>query len=150
MMSWTRASLKATPGDPYNMKSWYRSELLRDDAAVDRIYRGLRGRAKRLPGRDTNPRKTIAAALRYIRDRKHMMRYASHHAAKLAIGSGATEGSCWSMRSMQQRVKRPAQSWETPGVRGTLAVRALVKPERWHSAWQSCAASHRGVVTPSA
>jgi hypothetical protein len=134
-------------GDPYNMKSWYRSELLRDDAAIDRIYRGLRGRAKRLPGRDTNPRKTIAAALRYIRDRKHMMRYASHHAAKLAIGSGATEGTCW---SMQQRVKRPAQSWETPGVRGTLAVRALVKSERWHSAWQSYAASHRGVVTPSA
>lgn len=133
-------------GDPYNMKSWYRGELLRDDAAIDRIYRGLRARAKRLPGRNTNARKALAAAMSYIRGRRHLMRYASHHAAKLAIGSGATEGTCW---SMQQRVKRRGQSWETPGVRGTLAVRALVKSERWHSAWHSYAASHRGVVRPS-
>jgi len=134
-------------GDPYNMKSWYRGELLRDDAAIDRIYRGLRDRGKQLPGRNTKARKAVAAALRYIRDRKHQMRYASHHAAKLAIGSGATESTCW---SMQQRVKRRGQSWEIPGIRGTLAVRALVKSERWHAAWQSYAASHRGVVRPSA
>jgi hypothetical protein len=134
-------------GDPHNMKSWYRGELLRDDAAIDRIYRGLRDRAKQLPGRNTKARKAVAAALSYIRERKHHMRYASHHAANLTIGSGATEGTCW---SMQQRVKRPAQSWGTPGVRGTLAVRALVKSERWHAAWQSYAANHRGIVRPLA
>lgn len=134
-------------GDPYNMKSWYRGELLRDDAAIERIQRSLRDRAKRLPGRSTTARTAVAAALSYIRHRKHLMRYASHHAANLTIGSGATEGTCW---SMQQRVKRRGQSWETPGVRGTLAVRALVKSERWHAAWQTYAASHRGVVRPSA
>jgi hypothetical protein len=134
-------------GDPCNMTSWYRGELLRDDAAIDRIHRSLRDRAKRLPGRNTPERKSVAAALSYIRERKHLMRYASHHAANLTIGSGATEGTCW---SMQQRVKRRGQSWETPGVRGTLAVRALVKSERWHAAWQSYAASHRGVIRPSA
>lgn len=134
-------------GDPNNMKSWYRGELLRDDAAIDRIYRGLRDRAKRLPGRDTNARKAVAAALSYIRTRKPMMRYASFYAAKLPIGSGATEGNCW---SMQQRVKRRGQSWETPGLRGTLAVRALVKSDRWHPAWQSYAVSHRAAVRPLA
>ena len=118
-------------GDPHNMKSWYRGELLRDDGAIDRIWRGLRERAKRLPGSDTDARTAIAAALSYIRDRKPMMRYASHYAAKLAIGSGATESTCW---TMQKRVKRPAQSWEVPGLRGTLALRALVLSGRWDSA----------------
>jgi hypothetical protein len=134
-------------GDPCNMKSWYRGELLRDDGAIDRIHRSLRDRAKRLPGRETIERKSVAAALGYIRGRRQLMRYASHHAANLTIGSGATEGTCW---SMQQRVKRRGQSWETPGVRGTLAVRALVKSQRWGTAWQSYAASHRAVVRPSA
>ena len=46
------------------------------------------------------------------------IRYASHHAAKLAIGSGATESTCW---QMQQRVKLPGQSWEV-GLRGVLAT----------------------------
>jgi hypothetical protein len=135
------------PGDPHNMKSWYRGELLRDDGAIDRIWRGLRERAKRLPGSDTDARTAIAAALSYIRDRKPMMRYASHYAAKLAIGSGATESTCW---TMQKRVKRPAQSWEVPGLRGTLALRALVLSGRWDSAWQRYAAAHRQTVTPIA
>lgn len=134
-------------GDPHDMKSWYRGELLSDDQAIDRIYRSLRDRAKRLPGRNTHARQSIAAALSYIRGRRHMMRYASHHAGNLAIGSGATEGACW---SMQQRVKRRAQSWETPGIRGTLAVRGLVLSDRWGPAWRTYATSHRGVVTPSA
>ena len=134
-------------GAPHNIKSWYRSELLRDDEAIDRIWRGLRERAKRLPGHDTTARKALAAALSYIRTRKPMMRYASHHAAKLAIGSGATEGTCW---SMQQRVKRGGQSWEVPGLRGTLAVRALVGSERWSFAWQNYAARHRREVRPIA
>ena len=132
-------------GDPHNMKSWYRGELLRDDGAIDRIWRGLRDRAKGLPGRDTQARKAVAAAMSYIRHRKPMMRYASHHANKLAIGSGATESTAW---SMQQRVKRRAQSWSAPGLRGILVVRALVKSQRWHSGWQAYAASHRANVRP--
>lgn len=133
------------PGDPYNMKGWYRGKLLRDDKAIDRIWRALRERAKRLPASDTEARKAVAAALSYIRHRKHMMRYSSSYTANLAIGSGATETTCW---TMQRRVKRPAQSWEVPGLRGTLALRALVLSERWNSAWQAYAAAHRQRVTP--
>ncbi|MSP59745.1 MAG: hypothetical protein EXR72_05275, partial [Myxococcales bacterium] len=58
--------------------------------------------------------------LSYIKTRKHKMRYASHYAANLPIGSGATESTCW---QMQQRVKLPGQSWETHGLRGILAMR---------------------------
>jgi hypothetical protein len=127
-------------GDPNNMKRWYRSELLRDDNAIDRIWRSLREKSKRLSGRNTQARKAVGAALSYIRKRKSKMRYASLHLANLPIGSGATEGTCW---QMQRRVQRPGQSWETPGLRGTLAIRALVLSERWASAWKPYAATHR-------
>lgn len=130
-------------GDPYNMKLWYRIELLEDDGAIDRIWRSLRSMSKRLPGRNTKARKAVAKALSYIKKRKSKMRYASHHAANLPIGSGATESTCW---QMQQRVKLPGQSWEPHGLRATLAIRGLALSDRWSSAWQPFAAKHRKEV----
>lgn len=130
-------------GDPDHMKQWYRVELLHDDRAIDRISRNLREKSKRLDPEDTAACNAVAAALRYIRPRKAKMRYASLHQANLPIGSGATESTCW---QMQRRVQRPGQSWEIPGLRGILAVRALVISERWSEAWKPYAASHRKVV----
>jgi hypothetical protein len=135
------------PGDPADMKGWYRCELLNDDGAIDRIWRNLRRKAKKLP-RDAEPqRKAVAAALSYIRKRKNNMRYASSYAAKLTIGSGATEGTCG---LMQLRVKRRGQSWETPGLRGILTLRGLVLSGRWSLAWTVYAARHRGEVRAAA
>jgi hypothetical protein len=78
------------------------------------------------------------------------MRYASHYAANLPIGSGATEGTCW---QMQGRVKRPGQSWgsvlepdkpaRTPGLNGVMTTRGLVLSDRWDAAWPAYAAKHR-------
>ena len=130
-------------GDPHHMKEWYRGELLRDDVAIDRISRILREKARRLDPQDTVACNAVAAARRYIRSRKAKMRYASLHQANLPIGSGATESTCW---QMQRRVQRPGQSWETPGLRGILAVRSLVISERWSEAWKPYAASHRKAV----
>jgi hypothetical protein len=134
------------PEDPHNWKGWYRSSLLTDDTAIDTIWRKLRRLGKTLAGRGTAARKAVAAALSYIRHRKAKMRYASHRAAKLPIGSGATESTCW---QMQQRVKLPGQSWEA-GLRGVLATRGLALSERWTAAWQPYAAKHRREVRPPA
>jgi len=154
-------------GDPRNMKGWYRGELLRDDRAIDRIWRALRDKNQRLleeekrlleaeeqspeaPTRRTDPlldhntkaREAVAAALSYIKTRKNKMRYASSYKANLAIGSGATESTCW---QMQQRVKLPGQSWDG-GLRGILAIRGLTLSGRWNTAWQPFAAMHRKEV----
>ena len=134
-------------GDPHDWKGWYRNLLLQDDKAIDTIWRKLRGLAKTLPGRGTEARNAVAAALSYIRLRKAKMRYATYHAAHLPIGSGATESTCW---QMQQRVKLPGQSWDTPGLRGILAMRALVLSDRWPVAWQPYAAQHRKQVRVTA
>ena len=129
-------------GDVHDWKGWYRSLLLRDDRAIDQIWRKLRGIGQTLAGRGTAARNAVAAALSYIRRRKSKMRYASHYAANLPIGSGATESTCW---QMQQRVKLPGQSWEV-GLRGVLAMRGLVLSDRWLAAWQPYAATHRKEV----
>lgn len=127
-------------GDPQDMKGWYRSKLLEDDGAIDRVQRSLRDKARHLPEHNTDARNAVAAALRYIKRRKTKMRYASLYEANLPIGSGATESTCW---QMQQRVKLPGQSWEPPGLRGVLAIRGLVLSERWEMAWAPYASKHR-------
>jgi hypothetical protein len=130
-------------GDPHDWKGWYRGELMKDDAAIDRIWRKLIRLADTLPGRQTKQRKVVAAALSYIRKRKNKMRYATLAASHLPIGSGATESTCW---HMQRRVQRPGQSWQVAGLRAVMSIRALVLSERWLSAWQPYAATHRKEV----
>jgi len=134
-------------GDPHDMKGWYRSELLSDDGAIERIWRNLRRKAKTLPRNDVAKRKAVASALSYIRKRKNKMRYASSYAAKLTIGSGATEGTCG---LTQLREKRRGQSWEPLGLRGILTVRAGVLSGRWDTAWKVYAAKHRSEVRRAA
>lgn len=135
------------PEDTHDMKSWYRNVLLTDDNGIDRIQQNLRRQAQRLRHDDEGARKAMAAALRYIRKRKNKMRYASLYRQSLPIGSGATESTCW---QMQQRVKQPGQSWEPTGLRGVLAIRALVLSDRWDSAWSHYAQLHRSTVSISA
>jgi hypothetical protein len=137
-------------GDPNDLKRWYRGELLRHDDAIDRIWVQLREKAKTLPRDQVDARDAVAAAMSYIRHRKHKMRYASHYAANLPIGSGATEGTCW---QMQARVKRPGQSWgsgvqtdqvaHSPGLNGVMTTRGLVLSDRWDAAWPTYAATRR-------
>ena len=137
------------PGDPRNKKQWYYNELLRDDGAIDRIWRKLRDLSKALPRdrrKHRKKRKAIAAALSYIRTRKRRMCYASLYQAGLPIGSGDTENTVW---LMQQRVKRPAQAWQ-PGLPGVLVLRGLVLSERWGSAWKAYAAEYRKEVKVAA
>lgn len=128
------------PGDPHRMKLWYKQELLRDDGAIDRIFANLRYAAKKLPKENSAGRIAMAKALRYIRNRRHLMRYAHLSAEKLPVGSGATESTC---ALMQLRLKRPGMSWEPDGLRGISALRTLVLSERWESAWEVYAAKHR-------
>jgi len=134
-------------GDPRGLKEWYRTELLSDDGAIERIWRKLRDLGKSLPLSARKKRKAVAAALSYIRTRKDRMRYATRYSQRLPIGSGDTENTVW---LMQQRVKRAGQSWQVPGLRGILVLRALVLSGRWDAAWASYAATHHEEVRDAA
>jgi len=134
-------------GDPRGLKEWYRTELLSDDGAIDRIWRKLRDLSKSLPRSARKKRKAVAAALSYIRTRKDRMRYATRYSQRLPIGSGDTENTVW---LMQQRVKRAGQSWQPRGLRGILAIRSLVLSDRWDAAWASYAATQHEEVRDAA
>jgi len=137
------------PGDPHHMLDWYRTKLLAADGAIDDIFRHLRRKAKTVPRNGTTARtaarKALANAIRYIRKRRPLMRYASVAAAKLPVGSGATESTC---AFFQLRVKRPGSHWQTDGLRAIMAVRGLVSSRRWDAAWSHLAAWHLAEVTP--
>jgi hypothetical protein len=130
-------------GDPRGLEGWYRTELLSDDGAIDRIFRELREIARWLPLSARKKRKAVAAALSYIRTRRDRMRYATRYAQRLPIGSGDTENTVW---LMQQRVKRAGQSWQPRGLRGILTLRSLVLSGRWEGAWTTYAATYHEQV----
>ena len=108
----------------------WRSELSRSDTAIDNIERFLHREEARYA-------KTCAAAnrrfrfndwtilrdhIKYIRNHKHRMRYATHHQLGLPTGSGATEGACKSLVTM--RTKGSGQRWHGKGVDAVLTLRA--------------------------
>jgi len=131
------------PGDPHHMNDWYRGKLLTDDGAIDDIFRGLRRRAKSTPKSAVAARKALADAIRYIRRRRPLMRYASLTKANLPVASGATESSC---AVFQLRVKRPGSHWKPDGLRAVMAVRGLVTSGRWNATWTHLAAWHLAEV----
>ena len=127
-------------GDPRNMKLWYRSKLLHEDDAIDRILVHLRWRARNQPSSKKAARAALAKAIKYIRKRRKTMRYASLHQQNLPIGSGATESTC---ALMQLRVKRPGMAWKPAGLRATMTIRGFVLSDRWDAAWAAYAATKR-------
>jgi hypothetical protein len=133
------------PEDPHSMLDWYRVQLLRDDHAIDRIFEGLRRRAATLPRTARSARAALGKALRYIRRRRPLMRYAAVAAANLPVGSGATESAC---ALFQLRVKRPGSHWRSDGLRAVMAIRGLVTSDRWDAAWSHLASWHIADVTP--
>jgi len=138
------------PGDSEDMKGRYRSALLTDDEAIDRIFSDIKRQRNQLeeqPQEISKQREAMNAAITYIRCRKDRMRYATFYEQGLTIGSGDTEGT---VGLMQQRVKRRGQSWKEKGLRGIQNVRALVLSNRWKSAWNSFAAQFRKEVVVTA
>jgi hypothetical protein len=134
-------------GDPNNMRMWYRDKLLHDERGIDHIFAGLRRRARARPKTTANAeaRRALARALSYIRHRRHKMRYATLRRANLVIGSGTTESTC---KLIGHRTNRSGIRWGVPGVRGTMAIRALVLSDRWDLAWEHYARSKIAIVKP--
>ncbi len=131
-------------GDPHRMRQWYRDELRSADDAIDRIYRALRRRrAQVCDDATTADAVALDKALSYINKRRPTMRYATLRDHLLTIGSGATESTC---ALMQLRTKRPGMAWEVPGLRGVIAIRALILSDRWPAAWAAYRAAARTEV----
>ena len=122
--------------DPRNMAGWYRMKLLTSDNGAAQIVEHLRRRVaahQRDAASDLALGDTLASALRYFEKRRPLMKYAQARAAKLPVGSGATESTCG---LLQLRVKHPGSHWRPLGLRRILAARAFDLSGRWEAAFR--------------
>lgn len=135
-------SLKALR-DPFSrdrdvtLNEW-RMKLETDDNAIDEIERQLIKET-----RSDKRRKQLNAAkaeilrthLTYIKNNKHLMRYASLRKKGLPTGSGATEGACKSL--IMIRAKGCGQRWHSRGINAVLTLRGLYLSDRLPLFWKT-------------
>lgn len=131
----------------------WRALLLARDDAVFSIGRQLDvwatpyakpGAPSDLPARP----EPLHAAITYVTNQGHRMRYASLHAQGLPIGSGTVEATGKTI--MGTRMRRPGCRWIEPGAQPVLALRALGTsvPERWEAVMEHVTHSYIRRVEP--
>ena len=133
-------SLKALQ-DPYlnrdvRMREWS-EKLERDDSAIDEIEKFIikeQRSLKRLGRLSAAREETLRIHLTYIKNNKHLMRYATLKKNGLPTGSGATEGACKSL--IMIRAKGCGQRWHSRGVNSVLTLRGLYQSERLATFWK--------------
>lgn len=77
----------------------------------------------------------FAAELTFFRNQAPRMAYDQYEAQGYPIGSGAVESA--NRHVVGVRVKQAGMRWTAVGVAGVLALRALLRSDRWEAWWQA-------------
>jgi hypothetical protein len=75
----------------------------------------------------------FAKELNYFTNQRQRMKYDEYRAAGYPIGSGAVESA--NRHVVGVRVKQAGMRWLEPGIKGVLALRALLRSQRWSQWW---------------
>jgi len=78
-------------------------------------------------------REKLDATITYFTNQSPRMDYAEYIKNKLPIGSGVTEAGCKTI--IKQRLCRSGMRWKDRGASIVLALKCLVKSERWNNFW---------------
>ena len=73
--------------------------------------------------------------LTYLRNQAARMRYDEYLSQGLPVGSGAVESA--NQHVVGVRVKQAGMRWSRAGIRGVLALRALLRSGQWDAWWQA-------------
>lgn len=127
--------------DPYlnrdvRMRDWS-NELEQNNDAIDNIEKFIIkecNRLKKLNSLSAANAEILRVNLTYIKNNKHLMRYATLKKFGLPTGSGATEGACKSL--IMIRAKGCGQRWHSKGVNSVLTLRGLYQSERLTTFWE--------------
>ena len=131
------ASDHAVPLDWYER---YRHILRHDPDRVEKVIRALRYlRDKATTGNDD-----IKRELAYFRKNRHRMRYRQLKYQRLPIGAGVVEAA--NKVLVTQRLKRSGMRWKIDGGQAVLTFRALIKSDRFDTAWEILMASITGTA----
>lgn len=119
----------------YNSQGWYRKWkecLLTEPGAVHRILRaiGYLQRSRKLTG---EKKKQLRSAQSFFRNNRARMDYAYFHNQGLPVGSGPVEAACKSI--VKTRMCRSGMRWTPKGGTAILALRTIVKSNRWNECW---------------
>jgi hypothetical protein len=105
-----------------------------DAGQVEKIILQAR---RRLPD-DPELKKTAQAEIQYLEKNKERMRYAQFRAQGLFVGSGVVEAGCKSI--IGQRLKQSGMQWTVRGANAIIALRCVMKSNRFEDYWESRAA----------
>jgi hypothetical protein len=85
--------------------------------------------------RDLHPQdpEGFARELTYFGNQRRRMKYDEYRAAGYPIGSGAVESA--NRHVVGVRVKQAGMRWLEPGIKGVLALRAMLRSQRWSQWW---------------
>lgn len=119
----------------YESQGWYRKwkeSLLKEEGAAHRILRamGYLQRRRKLTG---DRKKRLASARKFFKNNLGRMAYAGHYHAGLPVGSGPVEAACKSI--VKSRMCRSGMRWTPKGGAAILALRTIVKSNRWEGCW---------------
>ena len=120
------------PHDSTARERWFRKHrrILKDETeGVETVIRSLRDYYDKTGRRDEG----LQRELNYFRNHRDRIAYHRHQDLNLPIGSGVTESACRSV--IVPRMKRPGQRWGMDRGKAILALRALVKSQRFDAAW---------------
>lgn len=76
-----------------------------------------------------------ATEVTYFTNQAHRMAYDQYHAAGYPLGSGAVESA--NHHVVGVRVKQAGMRWGEPGLTGVLALRAVLRSNRWDDWWDT-------------
>lgn len=131
----SRAATAACPHSKSEQEQWAQvrcHRLKHQEGAADKILREL----KKVPttGLSQTAQEELAAAITYLSNHKHQMKYAQRVALGLPIGSGVTESACKTLVKM--RMCRSGAKWTEEGAGIVLTLRALNYTQgRWDQFW---------------
>ena len=115
-------------------KVWYRkwrSNLLEQRDGVAGLLRSLGRYAKRKLPKER--RQQLAGQVTFFSRNRALMAYADFRQRGLPIGSGPVEAACKSL--VKQRLCRSGMRWSRPGGQPVLALRSIIKSNRWEALW---------------
>jgi len=142
-MEYLAAAIDATGRTVKKHLPKWKSMFHHSDLAAGTILRTLRRWKAEL---GTAAPEELTDAIRYLKNHRHQMTYASARKAGLPIGSGIVEASCKSIVGM--RMKRPGARWKPNGGQAILHLRALATSSQWEDAMTFLESTATRTITP--
>ncbi|MCL5885247.1 MAG: ISKra4 family transposase [Deltaproteobacteria bacterium] len=102
-----------------------------DHGRVEKIV----GQAREKPPNDPDSAAKAAAEIGYLGKNTERMRYAQFRAQGLFVGSGVVEAGCRTV--IGTRLKQSGMEWSVRGANAIIALRCMIKSERFEDYWES-------------